>query len=238
MSKILQADREYDNNLKQYTRKDAILSFILFGIIILNYSILAILQTKFEFIKDNIIIVGCIFNALMIVITVLFIKLNKQTLNTIGISRGKWKNSIIIGIIVALFLFYNNCISNLMKGNNLIAIKEILILLVYYLLVAVCEEIVIRGYIGTRIYGLVKKRWLAVFVVGILFIIMHFPYRMIAYGMTLSDLTIKNFGWIIDLFITHLIFNFIYLKTNSLYGAIIPHWMSNFAYNIILNNLS
>lgn len=234
MLKILQADKEYDNNLKQYTRKDAILSFILFEIIILNYSILAVLQTKFEFIKENILLVGCIFNVLMIVITILFIKLNKQTLSTIGISKGRWKSSIIIGIIVASFLFYNNCISNLISGSKLISIQEILILLVYYLLVAVCEEFVFRGYIGTRIYGLTKKRWLAVFVVGILFIVMHFPYRMIAYGMTLNDLTIKNFNWIIDLFITHLVFNFIYLKTNSLYGAIIPHWMSNFAYNIIL----
>lgn len=228
-------DREYESNLKHYTIKDGVLSFILFGIMILNYSILAVLQTKFEFIKENIMLVGCIFNALMIVITILFIKLNKQSLETIGLYKGKWKNSIIMGIIIASFLFCNNCLSHLINGSRFIALQEILMLLVYYFLVAVCEEIVFRGYIGTRIYGVIKKRWLAIFVVGILFIIMHFPYRMIAYGMTLSDLTVKNFSWIIDLFITHLVFNFIYLKTNSLYGAIIPHWMSNFAYNIILN---
>lgn len=234
MLKILQTDKEYENNLKQYTKRDGILSFVLFGIMILNYSILAVLQTKFEFIKENIMLVGCIFNTLMIVITVLFIKLNKQSLETIGLYKGKWKNSIIMGIVFASFLFYNNCLSYLINGSHFITLQEILILLVYYFLVAVCEEIVFRGYIGTRIYGLIKQRWLAVFVVGILFIAMHFPYRMIAYGMTLSDLTIKNFSWIIDLFITHLVLNFIYLKTNSLYGAIIPHWMSNFAYNIIL----
>lgn len=234
MLKILQTDKEFENNLKQYTKRDGILSFVLFGIIILNYSILAVLQTKFEFIKENIMLVGCIFNTLMIVITVLFIKLNKQSLETIGLYKGKWKNSIIMGIVFASFLFYNNCLSYLINGSHFITLQEILILLVYYFLVAVCEEIVFRGYIGTRIYGLIKQRWLAVMVVGILFVIMHFPYRMIAYGMTLSDLTINNVSWIIDLFTTHLILNFIYLKTNSLYGAIIPHWMSNFAYNIIL----
>lgn len=234
MLKILQTDRGYESNLKQYTKKDGILSFALFGIMILNYSILAVLQTKIEIIKENIMLVGCIFNALMIVITILFIKLNKQRLETIGLYKGKWKSSIIIGIILATFLFYSNCLSNLINESKLISIQDMLILLIYYLLVSVCEEIVFRGYIGTRIYGLIKKKWLAIFVVGILFIIMHFPYRMIAYGMTLSDLIIKNFNWIIDLFITHIIFNFIYLKTNSLYGSIIPHWMSNFAYNIIL----
>lgn len=234
MLKLLQIDQEYEKNLKQYTKKDGILSFILFGIIILNYSLLAVLQIKFEFIKENIVLVGCLFNTFMIAITILFLRINRQSLNTIGISKGNWKNSIIIGIILAFFLFYNNCLSHLINGSHFIALREILILLVYYFLVAVCEEMVFRGYIGTRIYGLIKKRWLAVLVVGILFIIMHFPYRMIAYGMTISDLTIKNFSWMIDLFITHLVLNFIYLKTNSLYGAIIPHWMSNFAYNIIL----
>lgn len=234
MLNIVQADSEYNNNLKKYTKSDALLALILFGIIILIYSILAILQTKFEFIRENILLVGCVFNAFMIVITLLFIKLNKQNLNTIGISKGKCKKSIIIGITLASFLVYNNCISHLINGSDLISIQEILVRLVYYLLIAVCEEFVFRGYIQTRIYGLIKKTWLALLVGGILFIIMHFPYRMIAYQMTLNDLIIKNFNWILDLFITHLVFNFIYLKTNSIYGAIIPHWMSNFSYSIIL----
>lgn len=140
-----------------------------------------------------------------------------------------------MGIILVSFLSYTNCLSNLISGSHLITLKEILILLVYYFSGAVCEEIVFRGYIGTRIYGVIKKRWLAITIVGSLFIIIHFPYRMIAYGMTLSDLIIKRFSWLIDLFITHLVLNFIYLKTNSLYGAILPHWLSNLAYNIIFN---
>jgi len=237
MLKILQTNKEYETNLKQYTRKDGILSLILFGTIILNYSVLAILQTRFELIRENILTVGCVFNFLMICITVLFVKLNKQTLDTIGIFTGKWKSSIIIGTILAFVLFYNNCLSHLISGSHFIPLQEIPMLLVYYLLVAICEEFVFRGYIGTRIYGLFKNKYLAVSIVGILFILMHFPYRMIAYGMKLSDLTVNNLGWIVDLFVTHLVFNFIYLKTNSLYGAIIPHWMSNFANSIILKQL-
>ncbi|MDE7339848.1 MAG: CPBP family intramembrane metalloprotease [Lachnospiraceae bacterium] len=234
MFKILKNDRAYQNNLRQYTKADGMLSLLLFGIMILNYSILAILQIKFEFIRENILLVGCMFNAFMTGITILFIRLKKQTLDTIGLSNGKWKGSIITGTILASFLFYNNCLSHLIAGSELISIQEILVLSIYYLLVSVCEEVVFRGYIGTRIYGLFKKKWLAVFVAGILFIIMHFPYRMIVYKMTLHDLTINNLSWIADLFITHTVLTYIYSKTNSLYGAIIPHWMSNFAYNILL----
>ncbi|MEF2663377.1 MAG: CPBP family intramembrane glutamic endopeptidase [Bacilli bacterium] len=234
MFKILQADKEYENNLKQYTKKDGILALALFAIIIIEYSIFGILRNNFEFVNKNIMIFGDICNLLMIVITILFIKFNKQKIDTIGIFKGKWKISIIIGIILALFYSYNNCISYLINGSKIVPLVQLPKLIIYYLLVSVCEEFVFRGYIGTRIFGFFKNKYIAICLTGILFIVMHFPYRMIAYGMILSDLTINNFGWIIDLFITHIIFSFIYLKTNSLYGAIIPHWVSNLAYNIVL----
>ena len=234
MLKILQVDKEYENNLKQYTKRDGVLAFVLFVIMTLIYSLLAILENNFEFVRENDLLFGCMVNIFVVAITVLFIKLGGQTLDTIGIYKGKWITSLIVGIILAIFLFSNNFLSQLMNGGSLAPIPKILMLLIYFLLVAICEEVVFRGYIGTRIYGLIRKKWLAIFVVGVLFIIMHFPYRMIAYGRTLNDLTVKNFSWIMDLFITHLVLNLIYLKTNSLYGAIIPHWMSNFAYNIIL----
>jgi membrane protease YdiL (CAAX protease family) len=234
MLKLLKANKEYENNLKQYTKRDGMLALALFAIIIIEYVIMGILQNKFDFVNENIMIFGCICNLLAIIITILFVKLNKQKIDTIGIIKGKWKMSIFIGVILATFYFYNNCISYLLNGSKLVPLEEFLMLIIYYLLVSVSEELVFRGYIGTRIYGFFKNKYIAIVLTGILFVIMHFPYRMIAYGMTLSDLTINNFKWIADLFVTHIVLNFIYLKTNSLYGSIIPHWMSNLAYNIIL----
>ncbi len=210
MFKILQADKEYENNLKQYTKKDGILALALFAIIMIEYSIFGILRNNFDFVNKNIIIFGCICNLLMIIITILFVKLNKQKIDTIDIFKGKWKISIIIGVILALFYSYNNCISYLTNKSKIVPLVQLPILIIYYLLVSVCEEFVFRGYIGTRILGFFKNKYIAICLTGILFIIMHFPYRMIAYGMTLGDLTINNFGWIVDLFITHIIFNFIY----------------------------
>lgn len=79
-----------------------------------------------------------------------------------------------------------------------------------------------------------SNKYMVIIVTGILFVVMHFPYRMVAYGMTISDLTIHNVGWIVDLFVTHTVLSIIYMKTNSLYGSIIPHWMSNLAYNLVM----
>lgn len=116
--------------------------------------------------------------------------------------------------------------------SSLLSIGKIFLLIVFYFSVAVCEELVFRGYIGTRICSLVKYKSIAVILTGLLFVLMHYPYRMIAYGMSLSEF-FGNINWIIDLFVTHIVFSLIYMKTNSLYGAIIPHWVSNLAYNIV-----
>ena len=229
MLKIFKLDEKYNENLKKYDKKDGIFALLLFIFIIIVYSLLAVLNNNISFIKENIEIVGCIFNFILIVITVLLVKCRKQNLDTIGL-KGRWKLSIIIGGILSLFYFYCNCLSNLMNGKELISIDRILFLTIYFLFVSVCEEFVFRGYIGTRLNGLIKNKYVVLIITGILFVLMHFPYRMIAYNMSLSDFDI---GWLINLFIFHLIMSFIYMKTNSIYGSIIPHWISDLAYGII-----
>ena len=229
MIKALCANREYNDNLKKYDKKDGMLAILLFAIIIIMYALLGILYKNNSFIKENIKIVGCIFNFLLIIITIIFVKSRKQRLNTIGLN-GRWKLSLIIGLILSLFYFYCNCLSHLIEGRELISISEILFLAIYFLLVSVCEELVFRGYIGTRLNGLIKNKYIALFITGILFVVMHFPYRMIAANMSLSDFDI---GWLINLFIFHLIMSFIYMKSNSIYGSIIPHWISDLAYEIV-----
>ena len=229
MLKIIKSNKEYNDNLKKYDKKDGMLAILLFAIIIIMYALLGILYKNNSFIKENIKIVGCIFNFLLIIITIIFVKSRKQRLNTIGLN-GRWKLSLIIGLILSLFYFYCNCLSHLLEGRELISISEILFLAIYFLLVSVCEELVFRGYIGTRLNGLIKNKYIALFIIGILFVAMHFPYRMIAANMSLSDFDI---GWLINLFIFHLIMSFIYMKSNSIYGSIIPHWISDLAYEIV-----
>ena len=229
MIKALCANREYNDNLKKYDKKDGVLAILLFVIIIIMYALLGILYKNNSFIKDNIKIIGCLFNLLLIIVTIIFVKLRKQGLETIGL-KGRWKLSIILGGILSLFYFYCNCLDHLINGEKLISITSILFLMIYFLLVSVCEELVFRGYIGTRLNGLIKNKYIVIIVTGILFVVMHFPYRMIAANMSLSDFDI---GWIINLFVFHLVMSFIYMKTNSIYGSIIPHWISDLAYEIV-----
>jgi hypothetical protein len=169
----------------------------------------------------------------MIIITILFVKINKQKLNTIGLVGGRWILSTIIGILLGLYYFYCNCGSHLIDGSKLVSLNKIPLLVIYFLLVSLCEELVFRGYIGTRINAIIKNKYVSIIVTSLLFVIMHFPYRMIAYNMSIYDLLIVRHGWIINLVIFHIIMNFIYSKTNSLYGSIIPHWLSNLGESLI-----
>ena len=229
MIKALCANQEYNDNIKKYDKKDGMLAILLFVITIIMYASVGILYKNNSFIKDNIKIIGCLFNLLLIIVTIIFVKLRKQRLETIGL-KGRWKLSIILGGVLSLFYFYCNCLDHLINGEKLISITSILFLMVYFLLVAICEEFVFRGFIGTRLNGLIKNKYIVIIVTGILFVVMHFPYRMTAANMSLTDFDI---GWLINLFIFHLIMNFIYMKTNSIYGSIIPHWISDLAYEIV-----
>ncbi|MEG0240476.1 MAG: CPBP family intramembrane glutamic endopeptidase [Anaerorhabdus sp.] len=230
--KLLQPNQEFQDNVIKYKWIDSFLALGLFCIMCMFYAILAVLESSYPAIGES-WLVGSVFNILIIIITILLVKVRKEKLSSLGIYGGKWKQSCLIGLIFALILFFNNCLSHIVNGASFIEIKEIIELVIYFLIVALCEEIVFRGYIGTRLYGLIKNQYLVIIVTGLLFIVMHFPYRMIAYNMTITDLIINNIGWILDLFLTHIVLSLIYVKTNSLYGSIIPHWMSNLAYNLV-----
>ena len=229
MLKVIKSDNEYNNSLKKYTKKDGLLALLLFAIIIIMYAFLGFLYKNNNFVKSNIKVMGCLFNLLLIIVTILFVKLRKQGLDSIGL-KGRWKLSIILGGLLSLFYFYCNCLDHLINGEKLISITDILFYMIYFLLVAVSEEFVFRGFIGTRLNGLINNKYIVIIATGLLFVVMHFPYRMIAFNMSLCDFDI---GWIINLFIFHLIMSFIYMKTNSIYGSIIPHWISDLAYEIV-----
>lgn len=232
--KILKFNKEFEEKAGTYKPLDGVLALGLFLIFCLLYAFLAVLQSTFSFIKQNITAAGCVFNILMILTAVLFVKIKKEKLSTIGLYKGRWKLSCVIGLVIAFVLFFNNCLWHIIGGAAFIPAKDIIKLTFYYLTVSLSEEIIFRGYISTRLHGILKNSYLVILVSGILFVIMHFPYRMIAYSMTIGDLTINNLSWIIDLFVTHTVLSIIYFKTNSLYGSIIPHWMSNLAYNLVV----
>lgn len=230
---VWERDFSFYESVYKYGKWDGVCAIVLFLTMCGLYVELALLSGALSFINEHILLVGCMFNALIIGLTIGLVKIKGESLASVGLFGGNWKKSVGFGGFLAAIYFVNNCLSHILAGASLVPVKDIFVLTVYYFLVSFSEEIVFRGYIATRLYGFIKNKYFAWVLTGILFVLMHFPYRMIAYDMSIMDLTVGNIRWIVDLFVTHTLFTFISKKTNSLWGAVLPHWMSNLAYNIV-----
>ena len=87
----------------------------------------------------------------------------------------------------------------------------------YFIVIALPEEVVFRGYIQTRIYGLIKQDILAIIVTGFLFYAMHLPFQIPVNGMQINIINMAI------MLVLHFVMNFLYKKYNSLTAPTIFH---------------
>lgn len=176
---------------------------------------------------------GIIINSCFVGIVLLFLMIKKQGIETVGLKKGNIKLSLILGGALAAILFFCNCLSNIIfEGADFIPLKTILIYIIYFFTVGLCEEVIFRGYILTRLYGIVRNVYIDVLLSSVFFVLMHFPFRMVAYNLSFFELA-ANVPYMIDLFVTSLVLSFIRVRSDSLYGAIVPHWISDLSYSIV-----
>ncbi|MEX1306911.1 MAG: type II CAAX endopeptidase family protein [Eubacteriales bacterium] len=224
---MVKSDPEYQKNIERYTSKDGCFALILYAVFMLVCSGLAVCASRFLYIRENILAFGALAYGCIIGITLLLMKARKQGLSSVGLVGGRWKKSCLIGFIVSIIAFVFDGGFALIQDQFFIGIKEMAILSLYFIIIAVCEELVFRGYMGTRIYGLIKKQWIGIILIGVLFAFSHLLVRATAFNLNVFDLFLEQWIWMLELFILHIIWNYIYLKTNSLYGSIFSHWLSN-----------
>lgn len=87
------------------------------------------------------------------------------------------------------------------------------------------EELIFRGYIGTRLFGYFKNKILSIIVVGIMFAFMHIPYRFVMSNMTFYDFMNVYWKSFSGLFIPHLFLQWLYSKYNSIIAPTMVHFI-------------
>lgn len=70
-----------------------------------------------------------------------------------------------------------------------------------------------RGFLETGLHALTGHIWMDVIITGILFVFIHFPFRMCAYNLSFIEF-ITDIPYILNLFITHLILSYISANAN------------------------
>ena len=228
---LITPPQSYKEKIAQYSKLDFALSLLVFVLYILAMALCGTVEKYLNTVNRTLlgIAINLVFTALVFV----FVKKRGEKLNTLGLTKQNVKLSLLLGGVLSLFLFFCNCLSNILFENqHFIQFNLLLLYFVYFFSVSLCEEVMFRGYILTRLHAITKKVYLDVILAGVLFVFMHFPFRMVAYKITFWQF-ISNVPYMLNLFITHLVLAFIRIKTDNLWGAILPHWVSNFAYNIV-----
>lgn len=231
MRSVLKIPDSYTDKVKKYSMADFFLAILLFFLYCLEMIISGLIEKDVS--NFEITVIGGVVNICFVLIVFAFLFVRKQGIDTIGLKGGNIKLSLLMGFVLSAILFFCNCLSNIIfEGQQLLSIDKIVVNIFYFFTVGLCEEVMFRGYIGTRLFGLINNVYVATVLTGLLFVLMHFPFRMVAYHMTFIELA-TNYTYMMDLFVTHLILSFIRIKSDSLYGAILPHWISDLSYSIV-----
>lgn len=232
---VFGANKEYVQQTKVYGKKDALLSFVIFGIVFGSMFLLQQLikyrglgsSTKLVFITSGVI------SFFLIGIVLLFCFLRKQKANTIGFSITEMKQSFytgVFGFTVILVLKWLTKISSkqrILEGVT----KESFVMNVVYLLVfvALMEELVFRGYIATRLYGIYKNKWLSIATVGMMSAIIHIPMYSMRLQISMWNYSVTHIDYLIKIAIYHCFFQWVFSKNNSIIAPIMIHFMIDFS---------
>lgn len=229
--KIFEVPESYIQSVKHYSIKDTAMAM---GLFILYCGSMVVSGLVNKYLTDlEKTVSGAIINSCFVGVVLLFLVIKKQGVETVGLRKGNIKLSLIMGIVLAVILFFCNCLSDIIfEGQVFLPFKTILIYIIYFFTVGLCEEVIFRGYVLTRLYGMVRNVFIDILLSGVFFVLMHFPFRMIAYNMSFFELA-ANVSYMIDLFVTSLVLSYIRVRSDSLYGAIIPHWISDLSYSIV-----
>ncbi len=162
--------------------------------------------------------------------------LRRQGLASIGIKKNNMLKSILLGILFAIPLILPTIFIGISKGYDFANIEDIIWEFLYYLLcIGFVEELVFRGFIQTRIRGLIKNKKLSVVIVGLMFGFLHIPFQMLKANMSILQFIQQDIVHLITTVILHIYFVYIYERDDNIIAPTITHTLINFISHIFIS---
>lgn len=175
---------------------------------------------------------AALVNLLFVLICIITVRRKKQGLSSLGLAREHAGHSCKTGLIcAAAIILLNGILPGIVHNGTLAAPGSLLMWLLYYMvLIAIPEEIIFRGYLLTRLEAGLQSGKKAIFLSGLLFVLIHIPYQFLTSGMHPAVYLLNgNLFTLFMTFIWHLVFCWIFKKTQSLYGAILFHGLMDWS---------
>ena len=218
---------QYKEDVAKYQKKDAIVAICFWAGLMILYAAAGVVS-KFVPLIPSIVI------TIVLLAVCAFIVLRKGgKISSIGFRRTNVLPSLGLGLMCAIvpLVLVNGILPALIYGWKLEPIGYLLYQFFYILVaIALVEEVLFRGYIQTRLYGLFKGNISSVLIGALLFMLMHIPFQLAYTGVGIfSQMFFMNLAFT---FIFHIVLNLIYVKYNVIYGAILLHTLNNWIYDI------
>ncbi len=228
------ANEEYVQQTVHYGRTDALLAF---GVFVIMLFLFGLVGKVYVFLNNNISLsesyifyITGITSLFLIALVFLLCSIRKQKLRTIGFSKTHAIKSLGMGILLSIIVIVAMGIIPVVSGSGiqtdvgLIAMR----IINYLIFVAFMEEIIVRGYIGTRLYGYFTNKRLSIIIVGFMFSFEHIPFQLVITQMNLIEYIIINWYELICYIIFHFLFQWLYSKYNSIVAPTIFHFIWDF----------
>lgn len=231
-SAVLGANNEYIQQTKKYNKNDAILAFALYILIflVLLWIGKVFVQKSLNLTEAYLFQITGIYSLVLIGLVFIFCLIRKQKLITVGFSMKQAKKSFMIGMIFLAATTGLFCIWFAITGPTIRTDYIIIAMRFIYFLIFIgfTEELVFRGYIGTRLYGYFDNKQNSIAIVGIMFSLMHIPFHMTIAQINFIEYIANNWINLIILAITHCGFQWLYSKYNSIIAPTILHFLIDF----------
>lgn len=223
--------KDYRKNLTHFHTIDGVKAMILYGIYIFILFIQGLTYTT-DLSVDILNKLQIAFPLFLLVIVIVFIVGSGEKLCTVGLRRINLIQSMLLGTVLAFCLITGMAVYFRMKENISVGIiYPMLSSLGIFGIAASQEEIIFRGYIQTRLTGIMKSPIVCSFCTALLFLVMYYPTRWAVGGFSLKVL---DSYYVISLLILHFACDFVYKRTNCLWGAIALHFLYNTGQSMLI----
>lgn len=224
LKNYFKTDEAYREQVRDYGKKDAVMALAFWGVVMGIYYFMG------QIYAFKGLYMGIPVNIGLASLCMAWVVLRKEKISTIGFTKNKAIKSFALGGVLGALIVIGNSATNIILGRSLASIQTVTIYFVYYLVaISLVEEIIFRGYIQTRIYGLIKKPLFAIILGGILFMLVHIPFRMCCAKMCLLAYVQQNYMTITFTCIWHVVFDFLYRRYNSIYAPSLFHGLLDWA---------
>ena len=167
------------------------------------------------------------FPLLSLLLCLIFLRLTHKRPDSVGLTIQGFVPSLLLGGLLAFVLVIINIGSqSIFSGNSVRFHPLSLFTLISVAIGALEEEITFRGLLRTRLSGWFRSNAVCSLVTGFLFLLIHYPVRWASAGFSLHVLSAFH---ILLLILLHFVCDFVYQRTNCLWGSIFLHFVYNLA---------